>query len=178
MKVTLYHRRAPDFQGDILYPLHRLREVCDRLYERERANYNGREELLEQRVPMLECRWNDVLHFSPVHPEKIALICREEALDWRPARWFEFDATELGFDGTNSVIFSYTEMGLSTSIPATQFEAYSARRVDELTEVPQRTRDYVRQIVKTGEPHFIFAGVPHILHRNPLDVRQMKVITA
>ncbi len=26
---------------------------------------------MEQRIPILNCLWNDVLHFSPVHPAKI-----------------------------------------------------------------------------------------------------------
>jgi hypothetical protein len=176
--LKLYHRRAPGFRGEILYPLHQLKDVANDVYEAQIEKYRGRESLLEQRVPFLDCRWNDVLHFSPVHPGKIKQVCEAAGLPWWPADWFECEPQAHGFDERNTAIFLYADMTVELSIPVTEFERYSPHRVSEMTEVPQRAREYVHEIAQTGQPHFIFAGVPHILHRHPLNVRQVEVIRA
>jgi hypothetical protein len=52
--------------GDILYPLNTLREINKDTYEFYTSRYKGRETLLEQKIPVLNCLWNDVLHCSPI----------------------------------------------------------------------------------------------------------------
>jgi hypothetical protein len=36
------------------------------LYKKNVLKYEGREELLNVQVPILNCRWNDVIHFSAI----------------------------------------------------------------------------------------------------------------
>lgn len=67
-KNYLYHKVPPDFVGPILYPLNRLKQRLPDVYARQVKKYQGREAVLKRRIPHLNCLWNDVLHFSPVHP--------------------------------------------------------------------------------------------------------------
>src|SRR3954469_11560600 len=100
--MRLYHRRPADLRGTILYPLNQLAGVAPDLYQQQRAKYHGREALMEQRVPQLDCLWNDVLHLSPVHPARLAELARVNELAWSAADWFEFDPRAMGFTHTNT----------------------------------------------------------------------------
>lgn len=52
--------------GPRLLPLNCLRESFPELYEVHLRKYAGREELLLDRVPGLECHWSDVLFMTAV----------------------------------------------------------------------------------------------------------------
>jgi hypothetical protein len=172
---NLYHRRPPNMRGSVLHPLNVLRQVMPDLYEHQRKKYTGREELLQQRVIPLNCLWNDVLHLSPVHPRKVAELASSEAVFWSEADWFEIDATN--FTADNTAIFRYTDISISTTIAADEFEVFDRSKLPSLGEVPPLTKEYYRTADKGGK-YFIFCGVPHILHRGSIDVEQAKIIRA
>jgi hypothetical protein len=44
--TCVYHLCAPDFRGDVLYPLEGLRLTLPDIYARERVKYIGRESVL------------------------------------------------------------------------------------------------------------------------------------
>src|SRR6266542_1511690 len=79
----LYHARPPDMRGETLYPLNQLRSIDRALYEREKANYEGREAVLEFRIPLIDVLWNDTLHLSTIHPYHLAAAWRAVGL-WTP----------------------------------------------------------------------------------------------
>ena len=174
----LYHRRPPDLRGSVLYPLNELRSVAPDLYERQRAKYSGREELLRQRVPRLDCLWNDVLHFSPVHPMRIGELARAEDLLWHEAEWFEIDPLAAGFTSANTAVFRYADTTVETRIPENEFERFDLDRIAEMTDVPQSTRDCYRAVAAGSGHYFIFVGVPHVLHRGAVDVASTPLVRA
>ena len=176
--ARLYHRRSPDFRGSVLYPLNALREVAPELYERQRAKYAGREAILRQRVPPLNCLWNDVLHFSPVHPARVAALARAHHLVWHEAEWFEIDPVHAGFTSANTAVFRYADTRSEGSIPDEEFEPFETERLDVMTELPASTRDYYRSVPPGSGRYFIFVGVPHVLHRGPVDVAQVRLVRA
>src|SRR5687767_13236025 len=102
--TKIYHRRPDDLFGQTLYPLNRLKDVAPEQYARQRAKYEGREALCDFRVPHLNCLWNDVLHFSPVHPAKLRELCVAVGLRWKEADWFELDPAAMGFTSANSLL--------------------------------------------------------------------------
>ena len=176
--APLYHRKSPDFRGSVLYPLNALREVAVDLYERQRTKYAGREEILRQRVPLLNCLWNDVLHFSPVHPACVAKLARTHGLGWGEAEWFEIDAIAAGFTSANTAVFRYTDTRLESPFPDEEFEAFEIERVAGMTDLPASTREYYRTVAASGGRYLIFVGVPHVLHRGPVDVAQARLVRA
>ncbi len=69
--MFVYHRVPDSLAGEFLCPLNMLRDTQPELYAQHIRKYEGREFVLSQTVPNLGCLWNDVLHFSPVHPKLI-----------------------------------------------------------------------------------------------------------
>ena len=179
MSLTpLYHRKSPDFRGNVLYPLNALRGIAADLYDRQRAKYAGREEILRQRVPALNCLWNDVLHFSPVHPARVAELARAHDLLWSEAEWFEVDPVAAGFTPANTAVFRYADIRLEDSIPDEEFEAFSMERLAGMTELSSSTREYYRSVAPGSGRYFIFVGVPHVLHRGTVDVAHARLVRA
>jgi hypothetical protein len=175
----LYHRRPPDFRGGVLYPLNALRAVAADLYERQRGKYAGREHLLGQRVPPpLDCLWNDVLHFSPVHPARVAELARDCGLVWHEADWFEIDPVAAGFTPANTAVFRYADTEREGPIPDAEFEPFDAARLAGMSELPASTRAYYRSVPPGSSRYFIFVGVPHVLHRGPVDVTRAPLVRA
>ena len=87
----LYHRVPDDMKGSILYPLNQLRNVYPSLYAAKAASYKNREAVMQARIPILDCLWNDVIHFSPVHPSKIQRSRAEAGFPRKPRRYFEIE---------------------------------------------------------------------------------------
>lgn len=96
--MPIYHRIPEQLIGSTLRPLNLLREGAPDLHARYLQKYEGRESALRQRIPGLDCLWNDVIHFSPVHPFKIVEALVEAELPHQPSRWFEVEPEEHGFD--------------------------------------------------------------------------------
>lgn len=174
----LYHRKTPDFRGHDLYPLNRLKDVAPDLYDRQRAKYAGREDVMQQRVPQLNCLWNDLLHFTPLHPAQVAQLARSEGLVWHEAKWFEIDPVAAGFTSANTAVFRYANIDLEYPIPRDEFESFDIERLALMCDLPQPTRDYYRSIPRGSSRYFIFAGVPHVLHRGSVDIEKAPVVVA
>ena len=64
----LYHRVPENMRGTTLYPLNQLRDAHPDVYAEAIKKYENRERVMRQVVIPFGCAWNDVLHFSPVHP--------------------------------------------------------------------------------------------------------------
>ena len=174
----LYHRKSPHFRGSVLYPLNELREVAVDLYEQHHAKYAGREEILRQRVPPLNCLWNDVVHFSPVHPARVADLARAEGLVWHEAEWFEIDPIAAGFTPANTAVFRYADTRVEGSIPDEEFEPFDIARLPRMADVPASTREYYRSVPPGTSRYFVFVGVPHVLHRGPVNVAAARLVLA
>jgi len=176
----VYHRVPPNLRGSILYPLNSMRGVFPDLYRERRSNYASREDIAALRIPPLGyCLWNDVLHLSPVHPDRIkdALTAAGHALpeEWR--RYFQIDARLL--DPAATVVYK-----LSTFLWPGQFNVavaseeigrdclpFSAETLDLFMDVPTAAREYYASVVP-GAGVALFLGIPHVLHRGPIDLKQ------
>jgi hypothetical protein len=177
-RERLYHRRPMNLRGNILYPLNRLKHFDGDAYEQHRAKYNGREALLEQRIPPLDCFWNDVLHLSPVHPGRVAELARGWGLGWCETEWFEFDPRALKFSAADTAVFRYTDTSISTVLPAEQFERFDVEKLCEMSEIPDRTREYYASMSRGDGRYLIFVGVPHVLHKGSLSVAGAAIVRA
>jgi len=60
-KYFLYHLVPKNIRGDILYPLNILKSIYPDIYQYQVNKYFGREYIIEQRIPLFNCLWNDVL---------------------------------------------------------------------------------------------------------------------
>lgn len=159
--------------GSVLYPLNELRERDPDTFVRARAKYEGREQVLELRVPLLDCLWNDVLHLSPVAPVEIVEALESAGLTPDRRRFVEVDAGEL--EPAQTVLF-LNSTDREHRFDDGQWNWFDARSVSCHTRLPQATRDYYAACSREGTRPLLFAYVPHVLFRGSLDVSRLSVV--
>ncbi|HID53593.1 MAG TPA: hypothetical protein EYP41_16365 [Anaerolineae bacterium] len=173
----IYHIVPKKFTGSILYPLNQLKHKYPELYAAHVKKYEGREILLEREIPMLNCLWNDVLHFSPVHPAKICQALWEAGFQPSIFQVYKIDPDAFGFNFQNTVIYlSPPRKKGDFSVRETDFERYSQQKLAQISDVPPATIAYFKQAKKRGERPFLFNHVPHILYRGIINTNKAKII--
>ena len=177
--ARLYHLLPDDLRGDVLHPLNRLEDLHPDVHARHVRKYRGREVLQERRVPELDCLWNDVLHLSPVHPALIRDAKLSLGLGWPKGgrAVVAIDPERHGLSADNTVVWlsPAREKG-DFRASAEDYAPYSAAFVEASTHLPERTLDHFRSAKANGHPTFLFVGIPHILHRGSINLRNADVI--
>jgi hypothetical protein len=165
-KPMLYHLMPSPLIGDTLYPLNRLKHLSPDTYRQRAAKYRGRDELL---------------HLSPVHPALIRDAKLQVGLTW-PAKGRAVgivDPDRIGMTAENTVIWRNAETTKSSDLRAAP-EGFSPFRTEDLADLrhlPAPTLRYFAEMKQTGEPTFLFVGIPHILFLGAIRVDDITVIT-
>jgi len=173
--TNLYHRVSPEFEGTTLYPLNQLKEVKPHLYDAVVSKYltEDRKHILDCHVPPLDCAWNDVLHFSLVHPSVIRRAFNRLGKD------IEFDSFELDtsmLDHENTAIYHFAHMSRSKMYSPGNFVPYSDSLVPQLDDLPAVTLDYYESKFEQDKDPLLYAGVPHILYKGTVDVGSLAIV--
>jgi hypothetical protein len=173
----IYHQKPSSMQGTILYPLNELREKYPVIFEEEAKKYDGREGLMQQWIPRLECLWSDVLFTLPINP---ALVFREminAGLQPNPAReWYKISIRDI--KDRAMVWYSYPDRGKGDfSILHEDVALLNAQAYKELASVPQDTIDYYKRVFKNGEQPFLFHLIPHVLIKGSIDISDSETIS-
>ena len=173
----VYHRVPEDLKGHILYPLNQLKSVYPSLYATKAASYQNRQAVTQARLPLLDCLWNDVLHFSPVHPSKVQQALVEAGFARKRRRYFEVDPLEKGFSVTNAVIFLHQRVNLEKfQLEEADFRVFDLAKLSSLGEMPEATVTYYREMFEQGKHPLVYLYVPHILYQGRLDIGDVKVM--
>ncbi len=167
----IYHGVPKNLTGNILYPLNVIKEKFPELYVEKAKKYVGREHVMEQKIPILNCLWNDVLHFSSVNPKALKEALVESGLKDFPMSFYQIDPTLL--DSANTVVYLYTSKQKTDN----DFIPYDPNEVEKFSKVPQATKDYYKEIISSGGNPLMYHLIPHILHKGPLDISNMPIIT-
>jgi hypothetical protein len=175
-KRFVYHRVPVNLNGSVLYPLNQLKQIYPDVAEVQLKNYQGREALLSQPIPLLNCLWNDVLHFSPVHPTKIKAAMEEAGHIFGYSRWRFFEMDAAFFSPSNTVIWEYRERHRKRFlIDESECFPYEPHLLDRYTKVGEWTRRYYAE-VKPGFRVLPYVGIAHVLYKGHLDVEEVKII--
>lgn len=171
-KLYFYHGVPEDLRGNHLMPLNMMTKVDAELSDKYLEKYKGREEILERKIPLLDCLWNDVVQLLPLLPRKLFELQRELGLiiDIPNYRYFQIDPNALDLDRT--VVFFKTAPGDE------HVTVKWLRDVDlaEIQDIPPATRGYYESMVGTGEAVFNYQFVPHIVYRGTIDISEAKTI--
>jgi hypothetical protein len=172
----LYHRIPEKLEGTVLYPLNALKEIYPDIYKKEAQKYIGREQITQQRIPALDCLWNDVLHFTAVHPQEVkqALIEAGRTKDFTMS-YYQIDPHML--DPKLSIVYLYAHTNKDKSKEPENFEPYNSDDIGKFSIMPQATKDYYKQQIAKGERALLYVRVPHILYKGSLDVSNCPIIT-
>ena len=176
MSTFVYHRRGPEFAGDTLYPLNRLRERFPAIYENAVKKYEGREWLINVTIPPLRCLWNDVLHFSLVHPYIIfkSLLGTGFNDKSRELLWFEIPL-EDALSQPSTLYLNNRPWQHEKILLNSDFEPATEARVCELSGMPEINLQYYRDCAAKGERPLLWKRAPHLLIKGELNVASCRV---
>ncbi|MGB0929299.1 MAG: hypothetical protein ACPGVB_00890 [Chitinophagales bacterium] len=176
----LYHQVPSNLEGENLHPLNELKTVKPHIYEKAVQKYKGRQVLLSRKVPILDCLWNDVIHFSPIHPAKVFAtldeISGKKFLN-APRSFFEVNPTEMNFNAENTVIYLHPvrKKGVFDAFPE-DFIPFNEKLLVDYQELRLATIEYFRNAIKNKQVVFPYVFVPHILHKGSLEIEKLKLI--
>ncbi len=174
MPFFLYHRVPAQMIGSELIPLNELRLTEPVLYEKYRAKYVGREETMEQRIPFLNCLWNDTVFLSPVHPKDVMDMRKKFGFPIALGRqYFCIDASVLS--ETTTVVFSNRSKGNRSW--EQNFDRFDPALLDTLTSLHPDTVDYYKHHQSLGTSDLLmYSKIPHILYKGRLNIASAPII--
>ena len=175
---SVYHRRPDDMLGTVLYPLHELKAHSPEHYASEIAKYGDdpkRLSLPSQRVPKLDCLWNDVVHCAPIHPHLLYLALVERGFRVNPETAC-FQIPVLAIAGMPVAV--YVGSGLEPDRPLREDEVewLNDETYAELRSVPTPTLAWYDRLAIEGRLYGTFVGIPHVLVRGSIDIRDLRVV--
>ena len=175
--IYLYHRIPKNVEGNILYPLNRLKEKHPATYEQAAAKYIGREHVKELRIPVLDCLWNDVLHFSSVHPKEIkqALVEAGRNVDLVTMNCYQIDPKLI--EPQNAIVYLYAQADYKDKMNEENFVPYNPDEIAKFSEMPQATKDYYKEAIAKGEEPLLYHKIPHILYKGTVDITNLPIIS-
>ena len=150
--------------GTFLLPLSELRTDHPEVYEREIAKYKDRPGLPQTRIPLHDCLWNDVIHCSPIHPHLLYRAwCEAGKANLPEAKFYRIPIERVA--GLPMVIMR-----------GRSFMRIDSKSYAELDCVPHETLSWYTRLVREGRFGGHFVGIPHILVKGPIDVRDLDII--
>lgn len=168
-----YHGIPEDMKGSGLIPLNKMLEVDPELRAKYLEKYKGREEILERKLPLLDCLWNDVVQLLPLHPKQLFTMQQELGIveEIPDYKYFQVDVSML--DPSKTVVYFKTAPGEEN----VTVKWLSDVNLDDLQDIPPATVNYYKSMVGTGEPVFNYQFVPHIIYKGSIDVSGVRTIS-
>lgn len=175
----VYHKAPEKMSGKWLVPLNRLKdEELLNLYKKKYYNHPERSKLLERTIPKLNCLWNDVVHFLPIHPYFVYKALNDTGVNVTSKLQF-YKIPMRNLDKNQNALYLYekeTYRGPVSPIEEDQIQAVTSATYKELTTLPSETKDYFDQKHNRGEPMGMFHYIPHILSLGEVDISNAEII--
>jgi hypothetical protein len=177
----MYHRVPTRMIGDVLYPLNVLRSLHPCAYGDGVEKYLPSDEkrrpdrrfMLDYRIKRLDCLWNDVLHSSTVHPQKLMHAWRCAGSRPDVLRMYAIPMDRL--DPAKVLIYEFRSRG--SDIPDDELTAYEPERYRTYAEVSEQAHARFRDFAQQGV-FWPFFHIPHVLYRGSIDIADCEVVTA
>lgn len=176
-KKYLYHKVPDDLKGNIIYPLNELKNIHPDLYLYKAEKYKGREEVMNLIIEGLECKWNDVLFMTAVNPKELKEELIKAGMHPKEFKFFQIDPEKLDLSKTKVFLF---KEGTSKKKPLMDKDEYADFKLEDLEKhsiIPEKTKDYFKNQYENKNHPLMFAFIPHILHKGPIDISDFPVIT-
>ncbi len=162
-----------DMTGDTLYPLNELKTIFPEIYTKDASRYKGRDGVMQIVIPILNCLWNDVLHFTAVHPSVVKSALKSAGMKKSyDLQYYEIDPELL--DPKNTAVFLYTSKLLSGN--KLEVVSYDPTKIEKYSLLPQITMDYYKERYEMGGEPLVYYRVPHILYKGKLNVKDVRII--
>lgn len=177
----VYHMVPEQMVGDRLIPLNRLQHTNEELYKKYREkyfNHPDRPKLLEKTVPKLDCLWNDVLHFLPLHPSHIYEGLQSLGIPVKSDVLFFRIPVERLQENPNALYHYPKENygGPAAPIQRENIEVLDVRKYTILERLPEEALAYYKEEHEQGRGFGMFAHIPHLLSQGEVDVAEVEVV--
>lgn len=184
--ASVYHLCAEDFRGTQLLPLNALRDTYPEVYRRERPKWEGRESVLDWRVPHLGAPWGDTVNFAAIDPTHLVEARRRLGIPF--SRLLERRLVRIPAErivGLPAVVYDSRTHWLNsrpgedvpTTPPEEEFTPFSLDTYEELSEVPQRHLDYLTEQRDAGQPALGFVFIRHVIVAGPVDISGLEHVS-
>ena len=178
----IYHLKPSPFIGTTLVPLNLMDRESD-LYKMHAKKYTGRETLMDETIPLLNCKWNDVVQFSSIDPQillkKLIEIFPNTQL--KRTEYFKIPVQEILTKHEVALFKRNPEKEKGNfKIHLDEIELLTLENYIETKEVPVNTIQYWEEIkMNNGNPLW-FPFVPHvfvkgIIETNQFDICELKI---
>lgn len=169
----LYHKMPINMAGKTLFPLNSMKKNLPQVYETEKAKYKGREFLMDEMVPILNCRWNDVLHLSPIEPKLIYSALFETG--FKPDKTLFYKIPVSLIDRKNTVIFKYENE--DAELTSDQIIPFQSNILDSIAKLPSGTKQWYQYCFSEKRQPLLFHLVPHVLTTQPIDITNCDIVS-
>ncbi|MBM5789990.1 hypothetical protein FJZ23_02815 [Candidatus Parcubacteria bacterium] len=174
--VSLYHSVPENVQGHILSPLSALKEKYPDIYEQQMRKYVGREQITQQRIPILDCLWNDVLHFVAVNPKAVKEALIEAGRNPEVAMsYYQVDPKLI--EPKNAIVYLYPYADNKDPMNEENFVPYHPDEIAKFSGMPEATKEYYKGTIEKGERPLLYHRIPHILYRGTIDITDLPIIS-
>lgn len=174
--MYIYHLIPEPFIGTSLIPLNSMERSSD-FYKKNVQKYEGREELLDVRIPLLNCKWNDVVHFSSIDPTLIAkeLLNINPAQKFRRAQYFRIRIDQIANKYEAAIFDRPNRVNAGFQIEDFEMTKFSSDTYKELKGVPKSTIEYWIDAKTNNRPLLWFMHVPHVLVLGEVETKDFEV---
>ncbi len=182
MQQYVYHMVPSEMKGDKLIPLNSLKNTYAQLYEKYTEKYFDHPErprLLRKQVPKLNCLWNDVLHFLPLHPHFVYKALTSLEIKTKDKQFFYKIPIEK-LKNNKNVIYLYSQeryRGPADPIDENEIELLAIEDYKELTGLPSATVEYYKSESRKGNRFGLFPYIPHVLSIGDVEINDVEIIT-
>ena len=181
MQEFLYHMVPKELIGDKLIPLNSIKKTYPNLYDeytKKYFNHPERPNLLKREIPKLNCLWNDVVHFLPLHPYHVYKALKSLEIKIREEQaFFKIPIENLKLN--KNAIYLYSKenyKGPAAEINLDQIKSLNIEDYTELKEIPSDTIEYYKAEKDKGKPFGLFPYIPHLLSLGEIDIKDVEII--
>lgn len=168
----VYHFLPENMVGARLIPLNALLKSHPKVGVEHAKKYRNREAILQQRIPPLNCLWNDAIHLAPINPQLIVDCWKELKFDVPQKLLKVVRISSSILDEAKTATFMPCGKN-----PVTDFSMFRHETYKELTEIPKAQIDDWHDQRATGWPLFWYSSIQHVVTKDEIDITGCEVFT-
>jgi hypothetical protein len=167
----VYHIKPDPMEGSILFPLNKLAKIYPELTKKPMEKYSWRPELLSRKIPGLNVLWNDVLHFSTLHPKYTFQSLRD--IKGPVGRTIEIIHVPIELLEPRNCVYFLGSDKVRESLSEMHLEEIRKFIPSEYQEANEVSRDQIakwKENLQKSEPMLLFSRTRHLLYAGDLDI--------
>ncbi|MDO8590742.1 MAG: hypothetical protein Q7R65_02050 [bacterium] len=161
--------------GNVLYPMSELLDKHPNLFALRERHHEHQPRVLEGSIPRLGCFWRDTLHFTALHPQKIAEALNRFGYNIK-LKYYEIEAKKLSSEKT--IVFLNKSQKSGTPTKVSDFVLFDPNEVEKFAYIPEESMNYYQKNIPTSDEFLLNYRNPYILYKGNFNIEGAKIIEA